>query len=236
MRRRDSAALIAIALTFLGALATVLAQDAKPQIKVPQAGVPQIMTIEGEYIRIAYNNEGYVSLGYRTANQSVGEKWLFIEIGATMVPGKPNYTLTRDALSLETPDGATIPLPSNRDYQQVDLRAMERRATVVHDRIDYFPPMARQACRIGFFSQPGSREMAYDQVELSQNRGCLGRLYFPVPITHGQYLAQRQVPAKRRPRPVQDPDRGREQASEEELQGHQEAGRRRVQEEELISD
>jgi hypothetical protein len=187
VKRRDAGALIAIALTFLGALATVSAQDAKQQIKVPQAGVPQIMTIEGEYIRIAYNNEGYVSLGYRTANQSVGEKWLFIEIGATMVPGKPNYTLTRDALSLETPDGATIPLPSNRDYQQVDLRAMEGRATVVHDRIDYFPPMARQACRIGFFSQPGSREMAYDQVELSQNRGCLGRLYFPVPITHGQY-------------------------------------------------
>ena len=31
--------------------------------------------------------------------------------------------------------------------------------------------------------------MAYDQVELSNTRACLGRLYFKVPggITHGQY-------------------------------------------------
>jgi hypothetical protein len=181
--------LTAVAFASIGALVTVSGQEPKPQIKVPQAGVPEIMTIEGEYVRVAYNNEGYVSLGYRTANQSVGEEWLFIEIGATMREGKPNYTLTREALSLEIPDGKTIPLPSNRDYQAVDLRAMERRATVVHDSIAYFPPMATQACRIGFFSQPGSREMAYDQVELSQNRGCLGRLYFPVPggIKYGQY-------------------------------------------------
>ena len=189
MNRRHPALLIALAVTSIGALAAVSAQEPKPQIKVPQPGVPEIMTIEGEYVRVAYNNEGYVSLGYRTANQSVGEKWMFIEIGATVREGKPNYTLTRDAISLEVPGGQTVPLPSNREYQAVDLRAMERRATVVHDRIDYFPPMARQACRIGFFSQPGSREMAYDQVELSQNRGCLGRLYFPVPggITYGQY-------------------------------------------------
>jgi hypothetical protein len=181
--------LIALALASIAALAAVEAQEPKPQIKVPQPGVPEIMTIEGEYVRVAYNNEGYVSLGYRTANQSVGEKWMFIEIGATVREGRPSYTLTRDALSLEVPGGQTVPLPTNREYQAVDLRAMERRATVVHDRIDYFPPMARQACRIGFFSQPGSREIAYDQVELSQNRGCLGRLYFPVPngITYGQY-------------------------------------------------
>ena len=98
--------LIAVALTVF----TASAQEPKPQIKVPQAGVPQLMTIEGEYVRVAYNNEGYVSLGYRTANQSVGEKWMFIEIGATMREGKPNYTLTREALSLETPGGQTVPV------------------------------------------------------------------------------------------------------------------------------
>lgn len=53
----------------------------------------------------------------------------------------------------------------------------------------YFPPDARQSCRIGFFSDVGSAAMAYDQVELSSTRACLGRLYFQIPggITYGQH-------------------------------------------------
>src|ERR1043165_3076474 len=31
-----------------------------PKIKIPEPGVPQIMTMEGRYVRAAYNNEGYV--------------------------------------------------------------------------------------------------------------------------------------------------------------------------------
>jgi hypothetical protein len=44
-----------------------------PKIKIPEPGVPQVMTMEGRYVRAAYNNEGYVILGYRLANLSVVE-------------------------------------------------------------------------------------------------------------------------------------------------------------------
>jgi hypothetical protein len=49
--------------------------------------------------------------------------------------------------------------------------------------------MASHACRIGFFSQMDSRAMAWDQVDLSDNRACLGRVYFEIPggITYGQH-------------------------------------------------
>ena len=47
-----------------------------PQIKIPDAGVPQALTMEGRYVRAAYNNEAYTILGYRLANLSVGEDWL----------------------------------------------------------------------------------------------------------------------------------------------------------------
>jgi hypothetical protein len=49
--------------------------------------------------------------------------------------------------------------------------------------------MASQACRIGFFSEVSGPAMAWDQVELSQTRACLGRLYFKVPggIKYGQH-------------------------------------------------
>jgi hypothetical protein len=151
--------------------------------------VPEIMTIEGEFVRVAYNNEGYVSLGYRTANQSVGEPWMLLEIGATMREGKPNFKLTRDAIWLDTPAGTRVPLPTNTEYREADVRALEQRSTVVRDSINYFPPGASSGCRIGFFAPLESRGMAYDQVELSWQRGCVGRLFFKVPggIQYGQH-------------------------------------------------
>jgi hypothetical protein len=123
------------------------------------------------------------------ANQSLGEEWMMLEIGATVREGRPAYKLERTALSLTTPDGKTLPLPTNPEYRQVDLRSLEKRATVVHDRVDYFPPLARTACRIGFFASTESPGMAYDVVELSPTRGCLGRIYFKVPggIQYGQH-------------------------------------------------
>src|SRR6476661_8751105 len=80
--------------------------------KIPESGVPQIMTMEGKFVRAAYNNEGYVILGYQLANSLVGEEWMLLEFGITVRDGVPNYTLTRNALSLDTPDGKNLPLPT----------------------------------------------------------------------------------------------------------------------------
>jgi hypothetical protein len=145
--------------------------------------------MEGTFVRAAYNNEGYAIIGYRAANQSVGEEWMLLEFGTTLRAGVKDYKLTRDKLSIETPDGKTIPMASQADYQKADLRALDMRTRAIHDSINYFPPEASRACRIGFFAQLGSPAMPWDQVELSGTRACLGRLYFQVPggITHGQY-------------------------------------------------
>lgn len=160
-----------------------------PKLKIPESGVPQAMTLQGRYTRVAYNNEGYAILGYRLANLSLGEEWMLLEAGFTVRDGVPNYELTRDALSLETPDGKTVPLASVADYRGANLAALEMREKVQRDSINYFPPSARKACRLGFFSEPGSRAMPWDQVELSSQRACLGRLYFHVPggIQYGQH-------------------------------------------------
>jgi hypothetical protein len=160
-----------------------------PTVQMPKPGVPQVMTLEGTYVRAAYNNEGYAILGYRLANLSIGEEWMLLEFGTTVRDGVPNYTLKRDALSLETPDGKTIPMASNQEYLKVDLRAMQNREKVQRDSINYFPPSASHACRIGFFAEVGSRAMAYDEVELSNTRGCVGRIFFHVPggIAYGQH-------------------------------------------------
>jgi hypothetical protein len=161
----------------------------KPQVKIPEPGVPQIMTLEGTYVRAAYNNEGYAIIGYRLANLSIGEEWMLIEFGTTVRDGVPNYTLTRDAISLETPDGKTIPMATNIEYRKANLTALQNREKVQRDSINYFPPSASQACRIGFFAELDQRAMSYDEVELSNMRGCVGRVFFQVPggITYGQH-------------------------------------------------
>ena len=187
--KRLALAIVGLACVFgLLAPASVLTQD-KPVVQIPQPGVPQIMTIEGNFVRAAYNNEGYVILGYQVANRSVGDEWMLLEIGMTVMEGVKNQTFTRDRLSLETPDGKTLPLPTIPEYRETDTRALQNRAKVQRDSINYFPPMASQPCRIGFFSDVGQQAMAYDQVEVSYNRACLGRLYFKIPggIAYGQH-------------------------------------------------
>jgi hypothetical protein len=145
---------------------------------MPQPGVPEIMTMEGRYVRAAYNNEGYVILGYQVANMSVGDPWILLEVGMTVLGNTPDFKLTRDALSLSTPDGKTVPLPSNEDFMKANLAALEQRASVTRDSINYFPSTASRACRIGFFAELKQRARAWDEVEMSTRNACVGRLYF----------------------------------------------------------
>jgi len=191
MNKKSVLSLAVIGLTSMWPLAVpggVRAQEA-PKIQIPQPGVPQVMTLEGRYVRAAYNNEGYVILGYRAANLSVGEPWILLEVGVALRDGVPDYDLTRDAVSLETPDGKTLPLPSVEAYRKANLAALQNRAKVQRDSINYFPPNAYQACRIGFFAELDQRALPWDQVELSNQRACLGRFFFEVPggITYGQH-------------------------------------------------
>ncbi len=164
-------------------------QDQKPIVQIPQPGVPQIMTMEAKFVRAAYNNEGYVILGYQATNRSVGEEWMLLEVGVTLLGKTPDFKLTPDAVSLETPDGKTLPLPSVNEQREGNPQAIQQRARVQRDSINYFPPSASRACAILFYPDLGSRSLPYDFVELSTNRACLGRFYFHIPggIAYGQH-------------------------------------------------
>jgi hypothetical protein len=191
MRKTGFVAMAAVGLMSIAPAALLAqAQADKPQVKIPQPGVPQIMTMDGRYVRAAYNNEGYAILGYQLANLSIGEKWMLLEVGIALREGVKDYDLTREALSLETPDGKTIPLASMEEYRKVNLDAMKAREKVQRDSINYFPPNAYRACRIGFFADLDDRALAWDKVELSDQRACVGRLFFQIPgdgITYGQH-------------------------------------------------
>jgi hypothetical protein len=66
---------------------------------------------------------------------------------------------------------------------------LQTEAGAINDSINYFPPEATRACAMTFFTDVSSGVMGYDQVELSPDRACLGRLYFPIEggIKYGQH-------------------------------------------------
>jgi len=165
---------------------------AQQQVTPPQPTVPQIFTLMGQFVRVAYNNVGFATLGYRVAQQSVGEEWVLLEVGLAMRSGAKDFTLKREHLSITTPDGNRIPLATQSEYGKAGyLTALNNRAKVVRDSINYFPVDVTRPCAIQFYSNlgQGGRQIAFDEVELSSNRGCVGRLYFHVPggIKIGQH-------------------------------------------------
>jgi hypothetical protein len=147
------------------------------------------MTMEGKFVRAAYNNEGYVIIGYQLANRSIGEEWMLLEAGVTVLDGTPDYRLKREALSIETPDGKTIPLATVNEQREGNTTALQNREKVQRDSINYFPPSATRACGLTFFPDLTSRVLPVDEIELSNQRACLGRLFFKIPggIAYGQH-------------------------------------------------
>jgi hypothetical protein len=191
MKNRKTASLVLLGLLSLWApAAQVDAQSqAKPPVQIPQPGVPEILTIEGNFVRAAYNNEGYVILGYQASNRSVGEEWMLLEVGIALRDGVPDHTLVRGALSLDLPDGKTLPLPSITEHRAGNTQALENRAKVQRDSINYFPPNASRACGLVFFPDLASRALPRDDAFLDDQSACVGRLFFKIPggIAYGQY-------------------------------------------------
>jgi hypothetical protein len=166
------------------------AQDqAKPTVQLPQPGVPEIVTLEGKFVRAAYNSEAYVILGYQASNRSLGEDWMLLEVGLTVLDNTPDFRMTRDAFSLDLPDGKTLPMPAITEQRAGNVRPIQQRASVQRDVINYFPPLASRPCGLLFFPDLGARALPQDVVDVSKDRACVGRLYFKIPggIAHGQY-------------------------------------------------
>jgi hypothetical protein len=192
--RRSSAARAAAAVVgcvlLAGAWTPALAQA--PQVQAPQPTVPEVFTIMGQFVRVAYNKEGFVTLGYEMAQRAIGEEWLMLEVGLTMRSPAKDYKLKREHFTLKTPEGTMIPLASQSDYAGAGyLTALNNRAKVIRDSINYFPVEVTRGCSMIFFANvdQGRRMLAFDEVELSSTRACVGRLYFKVPggIKVGQH-------------------------------------------------
>jgi hypothetical protein len=191
--RHVALAASAIMTAVLGLLPTtpVAAQDeAQPKMK---------LSFPGEYVRKVESDQAIAVLGYRTANESLGDEWMLLEIAMTTQPGL-EMTLKRESFSLKTPDGAVVPLASQQDFNAASgtLRALDRRANVQRESLAYLPAQADRPCRIGFFSDLANpqRGMTWDEFSMNSTSFCAGRLYFQVPggIQYGRYFVEIDLP------------------------------------------
>jgi len=242
--RFSNVLLVCVMAAVLIGIGTPAVTAQEPEVKKPQPTVPEIFTIKGQFVRIAYNSEGWTTLGYRTANDSQGQDWLMVEVGLSLRKPTKNQTLTRDSFTLKMSDGSIVPMATQKEYNGAGyLRALNARANTVRDSINYFPVEANQACAVGFFSDPtkGARSISYDQFELSFRRACLGRLFFKLPeaprlprppvlqAARGGEDRARPVLALRRfcrqpgANALQDHDQGGREVPQEKLEGPQEA-------------
>ena len=162
----------------------------KPQVKIPDPKNDQIMSLEDQYVRVAYNNEGYAILGYRVTNELVGKEWIRLDVGTTLRDGKPRYSLKRSDITLDTPDNKHLSLPSNADFQQQDLRSYEVLASTMSDPINYFPPTVKGVNKMAFFAEPNTGTRAYEETDIDPSRACVGRLFFKIPggLQYGQHF------------------------------------------------
>jgi hypothetical protein len=191
MKERCLISLLLVGLLALGAVPRPAAAqtDQKPTVKIPEPGVPEIMMMEGRYVRVAYNNEGYVILGYQLANSSVGGKWMLLEAGFALMQKVPDYKLTREVITLTTPDGTEVRLPTLEEFRNGKTQGLQNQAKVIRDSIDYFPSWVSNINRLAFYVDLDHPGKAWDFAEISPDRAAVGRLYFNLPggIQYGQH-------------------------------------------------
>jgi hypothetical protein len=198
---RTSTRAFALAALLVAVAVPGFAQDRLALLaQIPDPGVPQRMTMEGTFVRASYNDEGWVSLGYRAANDSVGEPWMVLDVGIALRDVRKAEQITRDQVSLNTPDGRTLRLPSNEEYLGANLSSLDYRASGA-DHLT-FPgeteDVVNRASHGGtFFHDFSDYDVRHDHsvrppldgVTLSPRSRWAGRVYFPVEggIAYGQY-------------------------------------------------
>jgi hypothetical protein len=160
---------------------------------------PEKVQVAGEFVMRAETDEAVVVVGFRTVNYTAREKnektkeWMLLDVAMTTTSGG-EVTITRDDVALSTPDGRILPLASEEDFlaHRGSIKAIEMRDNMSRDSINYLPGRASQPCRIGFFAETSgpAPTTAWDKVELSPSRACLGRMYFHLPegIPFGKYV------------------------------------------------
>ena len=83
------------------------------------------------------------------AQNEVGKPWVLLSLGLSVRQGVKDYTLKRENLTLQTPDGKTVPLATQKEFLEAGgLQALNKMASISNDSINYFPVGPNRPCAI----------------------------------------------------------------------------------------
>ena len=99
--------------------------------------VGEQVAVEGTFIRVAANEEGWVTVAYRTANEAVGEEYMLLRVGMTLIDDKGTQTITLDDIKLVTPDNQILPLMTQEEAEKAsgNLAMLTKRAAMDTDSV-----------------------------------------------------------------------------------------------------
>ena len=139
----------------------------------------------GTFVRVGATADGWVTLGYRLANLSIGQEWMLLEVLVAVPDKVKEHTLKRTDFAVITPDNKVVPLATQADFQRANmLMALNRRADVTSDPINYVPSQESSTRPLPLFgapNTPGITTTAAEQFEVTDRLSAFGRLFFNIP-------------------------------------------------------
>jgi len=122
----------------------------------------------------------HLVVGFKHANAHLDKKWILFDTAHT-AEGTP-LEIWREDVSLMTPDGTRLNLPSQKRMAQgiPDLRRMLNEAKVQRDPIDGYFPSPTRLERLGFFTVPGEN-IVFDKVNVNHQTLAMGDMFFESP-------------------------------------------------------
>jgi hypothetical protein len=133
-------------------------------------------------------------LSYRFADANLGADWLLLDLAMTG-NSRASVEVKRERISLLTPQGEELPLPSQQEFGEAygGLAATVERANITAEPLDYYA--GRAPCQLSFLTAPGDG-LALLSVWLDDRRVCQGRLFFPLPqgVQAGRYELRIKLP------------------------------------------
>lgn len=165
----------------LGTLAIVSIACGSTTPAMPNPVTEPVIDQPGQYLVRYRDTVIEIVLDTKFAAKNLGDEWLILNTAMSGMTGA-NTEVAREMVSIRTPDGRTIPLPSYREFNAAYTRLAPtaRRAALASDPLD-FTRAGRRDCLIDFFPLPGSGRSSRTSLHVSKNDLCVGMLYFPIP-------------------------------------------------------
>jgi hypothetical protein len=118
-------------------------------------------------------------LGYNFADGNLGDEWLFIDLALTGLRAGA-IEVRQEAISVVTPDGRRIPLPTQKEFIDAysEVQSAIRRAAVASQPLEATRG-GRRPCDLNFLRLPGTGTTR-DAIWINQRELCVGMLAFPV--------------------------------------------------------